>query len=159
MLGECLEIFRSYTEEERENEILKNYIPKDGTYILVMENGEAFVADIKLDKKTGQMSKSAGGYEDFCYYDYHSNLVSMNKPLDTNKVIHSNNYLSFFVKKESILNGKLTKDIVDEYYDILKNMGRRRLCLFMKIWKRKLGRWMQKFYKETGSGFLTISFV
>ncbi len=121
MLGECLEIFRSYTEEERENEILKNYIPKDGTYILVMENGEAFVADIKLDKKTGQMSKSAGGYEDFCYYDYHSNLVSMNKPLDTNKVIHSNNYLSFFVKKESILNGKLTKDIVDEYYDILEH--------------------------------------
>lgn len=121
MLGECLEIFGSYTEEEREEKILRHYIPKDGTYILVMENGETSVTDFKQDKKTGRVNKSAVKYQDFYYFDYHSDLVSMNKPLDTNKIIHSNNYLSFWVKKESILNGKLTTDIIDEYYDILEH--------------------------------------
>lgn len=43
----------------------------------------------------------------------------MNKPIDS-KVIHSNNYLSFAVKKESITS-KLTEAIIDNYYDILKN--------------------------------------
>lgn len=121
MLGECLEIFGSYTEKEREDKILNDYIPKDGTYILVMANGERSVTDIKLDKKTGEVSKTAGKYEDFRYFDYHSDLISMNKPVDPHKVIHSNNYLSFWVKKESILNGKLTKEIIDEYYDILEH--------------------------------------
>lgn len=121
MLGECLEIFGSYTEEEREKEILDYYIPKDGTYILVMENGETSVTDIKLDKKTGEVNRTAGKYKDFCYFDYHSDLVSMNKPLDPSKIIHSNNYLSFWVKKESVSNGKLTTDIINEYYDILEH--------------------------------------
>lgn len=121
MLGECLEIFGSYTEKEREDKILNDYIPKDGTYILVMANSERSVTDIKLDKKTGEVSKTAGKYEDFRYFDYHSDLISMNKPVDSHKVIHSNNYLSFWVKKESILNGKLTKEIIDEYYDILEH--------------------------------------
>lgn len=66
MLGECLEIFGSYTEEEREKEILDYYIPKDGTYILVMENGKTSVTDIKLDKKTGEVNRTAGKYKDFC---------------------------------------------------------------------------------------------
>lgn len=121
MLGECLEIFGSYTKEKRESDILDHYIPKDGTYILITKDGRESVTDIKLDKKTGQVSKSADRYQDFCYYDYHSDLVSMNKPLDPNKIIHSNNYLSFWVKKESILNGKLTTDVINEYYDILEH--------------------------------------
>ncbi len=96
MLGECLEVFGGYTEEEREKMILNHYIPKDGTYILVGSNGEILsVTDFKMDKKTGQVNRNAERYHDFCYYDYHSDLVSMNKPLDGSKVIHSNNYLSF----------------------------------------------------------------
>ena len=34
MLGECLEIFGSYTEEKRESDILDHYIPKDVRSIL-----------------------------------------------------------------------------------------------------------------------------
>ena len=45
----------------------------------------------------------------------------MNKPIDSKKVIHSNNYLAFAVKKESIVTGKLTEVIIDNYYDTLKN--------------------------------------
>lgn len=44
----------------------------------------------------------------------------MNKPIDIKKVIHSNNYLAFAVKKESITT-KLTEAIIDNYYDTLKN--------------------------------------
>ena len=44
----------------------------------------------------------------------------MNKPMDPKKIIHSNNYLSFFVKKDSILSGKLTEEIIEGYYSTLK---------------------------------------
>lgn len=122
MLGECLEVFGCYTEEERERRILNHYIPKDGTYILIGKNGEILsVTDFKLDKKTGKINQSAVDYKKFCYYDYHSDLVSMNKPQDAAKIIHSNNYLSFWVKKESISNGKLTQEIIDGYYDVLEH--------------------------------------
>lgn len=122
MLGECLEVFGSYTEEERERLILDYYIPKPGSYILVGKNGEVISAtDFKLDKKTGEINKSAVNFNEFCYYDYYSNLISMNKPQDPDKIIHSNNYLSFWIKKESVLNGKLTPEIIDGYYDILEH--------------------------------------
>lgn len=122
MLGECLEVFGSYTEEEREQLILDHYIPKPGSYILVGKNGEVISAtDFKLDKKTGEINKSAVNFNKFCYYDYYSNLISMNKPQDPDKIIHSNNYLSFWIKKESVSNGKLTPEIIDGYYDILEH--------------------------------------
>ncbi|MCI8772904.1 MAG: CRISPR-associated protein [Lachnospiraceae bacterium] len=122
MLGECLEIFGSYTEEEREKCILDNYVPKDGTYILVGENGEIKeIAEMKLDKKTGEIDRSSAYFREFRYFDYHSNLISMNKPQDAEKIIHSNNYLSFWVKKESLANGKLTPQVIDGYYDILEH--------------------------------------
>lgn len=126
MLGECLEIFGSYTKEEREKRILIDYIPKDGTYILVGKNGEIKeVTEFRLDKKTGKINRNAEYFQDFLYYDYHSDLISMNKPQDAEKIIHSNNYLSFWVKKESFQNGKLTPQIIDGYYDILENPERK----------------------------------
>ena len=39
--------------------------------------------------------------------------------MDTTKTIHSNNYLSFFIKKENIKN-KLSDKIIDDFYNILK---------------------------------------
>ena len=45
----------------------------------------------------------------------------MNKPIDGKKIIHSNNYLSFFIKKESLENGKLTQEIIDNYYATLED--------------------------------------
>ena len=45
----------------------------------------------------------------------------MNKPIDSNKIVHSNNYCSFFVKKESLKNGKLTIDVIHHYYEVLEN--------------------------------------
>ena len=45
----------------------------------------------------------------------------MDKPQDTKKVIHSNNYLAFWIKWDSLENGKLNIEAVDRYYDVLMN--------------------------------------
>ena len=122
MLAECLQVFRKELEHYGERMILDGYIPADGTYLLVDSGGKiAAVMDIRMDKKTRQIDKSNSRYRDFCYYDYHSQLISMNKPQDSTKIIHSNNYLSFWVKKDSLKNGKLTEKIIEQFYELLSH--------------------------------------
>ncbi|MBN1037103.1 type I-B CRISPR-associated protein Cas8b/Csh1 [Clostridium botulinum] len=126
MLKDCLEVFTKIPEQTRERMIIDGYIPVDGTYILLCPKGDSFEIkdsiDIKLDKKKGEIEgKSNSNFNNICFYDYNSKLVEMNKPIDKNKIIHSNNYLSFFVKKDSLSNGKLTNEIIDNYYSILEN--------------------------------------
>lgn len=123
MFEECLEVFKRELDYDN-NLILNEYIPADGSYIIVDAEGKIKnYQDIKLDKKKRGTSEAVvkGSYfKEICFYDYHSKLISMNKPVDSKKVIHSNNYLSFAVKKESITS-KLTETIIDNYYDTLKN--------------------------------------
>ena len=122
MLGECLEVFKKKLEEEGEELILGNYVLKDGSYIIVGKDGEVVSkTEIKQDRKTGKIDRSAVRYDDFCYYDYHSDLISMNKPQDPAKIIHSNNYLAFWIKKDSISNGKLTPELIEKYYEVLEH--------------------------------------
>lgn len=121
MLNECLQVFKKLLEEQGEDLILRDYIPADGTYVLVNKDYKIkSTVEIKLDKKTGEIDRSAVYYNDICYYDYYSKLISMNKPQDPMKIIHSNNFYSFWVKKENIANGKLTNEIIDKYYKILE---------------------------------------
>lgn len=105
--------------------ILDNYIPADGDYIVVKKDGSVVKCSIKMDKKAGRpvkdLSDGDSQYEDIVFYDYHSRLVSMDKPQDPKKVIHSNNYLSFWIKKESLTNGKLNMEGIDRYFDLLSN--------------------------------------
>lgn len=123
MFEECLDVFKRELEDDS-NLILDEYIPADGSYIIVDSEGKIkSYQDIKLDKKkrgTKEAVKKERHFVDICFYDYHSKLISMNKPVDSKKVIHSNNYLAFAVKKESITS-KLTEVIIDNYYDTLKN--------------------------------------
>lgn len=122
MFEECLDVFKRELEDDS-GLILDEYIPADGSYIIVDAEGKIKnYQDIKLDKKkrgTKDAVIKGSHFRDICFYDYHSKLISMNKPIDS-KVIHSNNYLSFAVKKESITS-KLTEAIIDNYYDTLKN--------------------------------------
>ena len=124
MFEECLDVFTEMLKNE-DNLNLKGYIPADGSYIIVKQDGTVKNADINFDKKTKEtrslICTDDTLLSDICFYDYHSKLISMNKPIDSKKVIHSNNYLAFAVKKESIVTGKLTEVIIDNYYDILKN--------------------------------------
>lgn len=120
MFKECLDVFSEMLKHE-DNLILKGYIPADGSYVIVKNDGTVKNADIKFDKKTRNLNCTDDTLlNDICFYDYHSKLISMNKPIDIKKVIHSNNYLAFAVKKESITT-KLTEAIIDNYYDTLKN--------------------------------------
>lgn len=129
MLKDCLEIFKRQTERVKAKGkgedalILDSYIPADGCYILVDSDGTVMCQmDLKFNKKTKQMEGvSERYYGKVCFFDYHSQLVSMDKPIDPKKVIHSNNYLSFWVKQESLSNGKLNQEAIDRYFDVLEN--------------------------------------
>ena len=130
MLKDCMEIFK--TELERTSKrfgdvdklILDNYIPEDGDYLVVEKNGEIRQCSIRMDKKTRTVERIPVDdklYERICFYDYHSRLVSMQKPLDLKKAVHSNNYLAFWVKWDKYENGELNEGTIDRYFDILKN--------------------------------------
>jgi len=120
-----MEIFSKKLEEKGERFILDNYLPKDGTYILINMDKEPWEIEppifISYNKKTNEMEgKNAPRYPYLCCLDYYSNLITMNKAVDKNKIIHSNNYLSLFGKKESIGEGKLTEEVLDDYFSVLR---------------------------------------
>ena len=120
MLKECLDVFKKIYEEKGESLILDTYVPAEGSYILVDRDGA-----IKEIKELPKQKEPPEDFESFIEKDYLSALIDMNKPIDKKKVIHSNNYYAFWVKKDSIRpdkNGKvkLTQEIIDDYYGLLK---------------------------------------
>lgn len=129
MLRDCLEIFSQELESTKDltgdadRLILDEYIPADGDYLIVGKDGTIEGCSLKLDKKTRTIEQypvDTELYEKICFYDYHSKLVSMDKPQDPKKVIHSNNYMSFWVKWDSLDNGKLDSEAIDRYFNVLK---------------------------------------
>lgn len=122
MLKECLEIFKKEYEKKGEGYITDSYTLPEASYILIDENGNI---EDKIEVSKKDKDKTGASYEYFAQRDYLSKLVDMNKPMDPAKIIHSNNYLSFFVKKENLKivessgKRKLTNEIIDKYYDLL----------------------------------------
>lgn len=130
MLKDCLEVFAEELKRTEETTgdgdrlILDSYIPADGVYIVVGQSGEIRSCAIKLNKKSRILEQTPNDNDllrKIRFYDYHSRLVSMDKPQDPKKVIHSNNYLAFWVKQESLENGKLDEAAIDRYFDVLRN--------------------------------------
>ena len=124
MIDEALEVFRKIYDKEGEELVVSKHIPKDGTYILVnVKSGKIIEKlDISYDKKTKKIDGELNQYYSyFRAFDYYSNLVDMNKPMDSKKTIHSNQIYSFFIKKESIRENKLTKAIIGGYKKNLLN--------------------------------------
>lgn len=123
MLQECVDVFSKILEEKTEQWLLDNYVPKDGTYILLnMDNDFSIekILNIKTDKGSVQ-GDTDSDYSFISYLDYYSKIIGTNKSFDLPaKVIHSNNMYSFFVKKES-LKGKLSDANIDGYYAVLRN--------------------------------------
>ncbi len=128
MLQDAIEIFKKEYDKHGDSLILDSYIPSDGTYVIVIPKGDGFkvdeIVDIKFNKETKNIDRSISQYIDFiCFADYNSKLIDMNKAIlsSSGKVIQGNNYLSFIIKKESLTNGKLNNEIIDNYYSILEN--------------------------------------
>lgn len=120
-----MDVFEQMLDKHGDRLILDEYVPKNGTYRLIVLTEEGFRLEHTLDiqynlKADAMIGKEDSKYELICYLDYWSKLVNMNKRVDSKKIIHSNNYLSLAVKKESMKENKLTKEILKEYYDVLK---------------------------------------
>lgn len=124
MLQDVIKQFKKKYDEIGERFITDSYVPSDGDYIILAPDGNTFkeldIVKIKQNKKTKEIDISSENFDFICNADYLSKLIDMNKPIDGNKIIHSNNYLSFFVKKDSVNNGKLNEKVIDSYYEILK---------------------------------------
>lgn len=103
--------------------LIDNYIPSDGTYILITMDADFRLEtplEIKYDKKSNELKGSTEPCFNYVrYLDYNSKLININKPIDTKKTIHSNQIYAFFVKKESLTEKKLTVDVIDGYYNTL----------------------------------------
>ena len=124
MIDEALEVFRKIYDKEGEELVVSKHIPKDGTYILVnIKSGKIIkTLSISYDKKSKKVDGELNQYYGyFRAFDYYSNLVDMNKPMDPKKTIHSNQIYSFFIKKDSIRENKLTKSIIEGYKKNLLN--------------------------------------
>lgn len=123
MLKDCLEIFKSKLDDKNKL-ILDEYVLQDGTYIIVKPSEDFFeikeVINIKFDKKSRQIDRSNKYYDKLCFYEYNSYYLESNKAIK-DKNIFSNNYLTFFIKKESIYSDKITNDVIDSYFAILEN--------------------------------------
>ena len=124
MIDEALEVFRKIYDKEGEELVVSKHIPKDGTYILVNIKSGKIIEKLNIfyDKKAKKIDGELNQYYGyFRAFDYYSNLVDMNKPMDPKKTIHSNQIYSFFIKKDSIREHKLTKSIIEGYKKNLLN--------------------------------------
>ncbi|WP_339005709.1 hypothetical protein [Fusobacterium animalis] len=124
MIDEALEVFKKIYDKEGEKLVVSKHIPKDGTYILVNKKSGKIIEtlNISYDKKSKKINGELNQYYGyFRAFDYYSNLVDMNKPMDPKKTIHSNQIYSFFIKKDSIRENKLTKSIIEGYKKNLLN--------------------------------------
>ena len=124
MIDEALEVFKKIYDKEGEKLVVSKHIPKDGTYILVNKKSGKIIEtlNISYDKKNKKINGELNQYYGYVRaFDYYSNLVDMNKPMDPKKTIHSNQIYSFFIKKDSIRENKLTKAIIEGYKKNLLN--------------------------------------
>ena len=125
MIRDCQEIFEKEYEEYGEHIIMDRYTPKDGTYLLVDIRDQDMQPrqpiELAFDKKEKKLVYNDGS--DLLLIktlDYYSELLDMNKPIDSKKKIHTNNYLSFAIKKENLKEGKL-EEIIRNYYKVLRD--------------------------------------
>ncbi len=130
MINDLIALFGKAYQQYGDKLILDSYKPDDGLYIRVNEEGkwESLIIR-KKELYQGEL------YDWFKVADYNSCLVDMNKPVDPKKTIHSNNYLSFFIKKDILpfvgeSEKKLTMESlyesINRYFDIfLKKLKER----------------------------------
>lgn len=124
LLKDVIEIFEKTYRERGEGYITDAHIPADGDYVIVLPKDNGFeVLDtipIKQNKKTREIDRTNPHFDFIQQADYMSRYLESNKAIK-DKNIHSNNYLTFFVKKENLHNGKINDKVISEYYEVFKN--------------------------------------
>lgn len=109
-----------------EKVVLDNYTPKNGIYFRIGKDGKMEHIIIKRNQ-----IEQSDLYHWIKKADYYSSLIDMNKPIDTTKKIHSNNYYSLFIKcdilpeignnKEKQLTYEQLKTAIENYFNIFMN--------------------------------------
>lgn len=135
MNKDLIDIFNVQYNAKGEKLITDNYTLADGTYIMVSTDGNIKYQK-EFDKKVSQIIE----FEEFITRDYLSKYLDSDKAV-ANKNIHSNNYMSFFIKKETLDLEKFLKkqkeknkkiqdindikifilDFIDDYFNTLEN--------------------------------------
>ncbi len=120
MVNDLLKIFRN--AENMDKAVVDNYIPKDGTYFKINKDNTIKMLIIKRNQ-----TEQNELYRWFKEADYNSNLIDMNKPVDTTKKIHSNNYYTIFIKcdilpkvgsnKDKVLTEEQLYNAIDNYFN------------------------------------------
>lgn len=141
MLKDCIEVFERIIKKEGDKCITDRYILSPGTYILV-KNDKIEELEVlpktKLKKSEEELDECPRTelYNYFAERDYLSNYLNSNKCVDTkvittdklgkkinigSKVVMSNNYLTFFTKKEHLGVGKINNAVIEKYYNSLES--------------------------------------
>ncbi|MBE5965545.1 MAG: type I-B CRISPR-associated protein Cas8b/Csh1 [Lachnospiraceae bacterium] len=129
MLKEILQLFEKEYKSKMQPDnpdffLTKNHVPENGDYLILGETDSGFepleTITIKTDKKNIEPDTGYYYYDFIQYADYHSKYLESNKAI-ADKNIHSNNYLTLFIKKENITNGKITGETLTKYYDVFRN--------------------------------------
>lgn len=128
MLRETAKIFETeYKEKAKEGNrdymISINHVPEDGDYVLLEEFEDGYKEFeriiVKKDKKTKQVETTNPYFDFIRSADYMSRYLESNKAIK-DKNIHSNNYLTLFIKKENLFNGKIKEKALTEYYKVFR---------------------------------------
>ena len=120
MILDCMDIFKKEYEEKGDSLILDKYTLTPGLYLSVDYNTGEILDTVVVEYGY----KSDYMYDKFIKKDYLSSLLEMNKYVGV-KTIHSNNYMSFWIKTENLIPdaktglSKLNDEIIDKYYDAL----------------------------------------
>lgn len=128
MNKDLIDIFNVQYNAKGEKLITDNYTLADGTYIMVNTDGNIKYQK-EFDKKVSQIIE----FEEFITRDYLSKYLESNKSIEKSKLIHSNNYMSFFIKKETLNLEEFAKkkkkanikefilECIDDYFNVLEN--------------------------------------
>ncbi|MFT4144351.1 MAG: type I-B CRISPR-associated protein Cas8b/Csh1 [Mobilitalea sp.] len=128
MLKDVIRIFeKEYVDGSKPDNqdfyITREHIPADGEYWIIGETESGFeVVDklkIKYDKKKKTLEITNPHFDFIQYADYMSRYLESNKAIG-DKNIHSNNYMTLFMKKENLFNGKITEETLTNYYEVFK---------------------------------------
>jgi len=119
MIYDLLDTYKKSGEGERM--AIDSYIPRPGLYIRLYTDGRE--ADTLLIND--DVLRSGELYNWFKMADYYSQLIEMNKPVDSKKQIHSNNIYSVYIKHDKLIENKKIsskfEENIERYYTVLEN--------------------------------------
>ena len=161
MIKEPIETFKLMFKEYGDDLIYETRVLKKGTYVIVdsdKENYEMF----NIEGENDVVSPSK--YKELAKMDYLSSLITTDKSVDPKKTIHSNNYMTFFIKKNHVIssedNKKRTKKKQSKDYQLVLNTVDRYYNAIQKIIpendKKKADREILAVLKSSGTQLLDI---